>query len=133
MIYSKLDCMSSKVEAAGSKLDSMKLATSVTMLVIGVAGFYYFEGQSLLLRVLGLLAVVAVAIAIAWQTDMGRGVLGFMVDARTEVRKVVWPTRGETVQTSLAVFLVVILVGIFLWFLDMFLLWAVRFVTGQGG
>jgi preprotein translocase subunit SecE len=87
----------------------------------------------LLLRVLGLLAAVGMALAVGLQTMRGRVLAGFVGDARNEVRKVVWPTRAETVQTSLAVFAVVIVAGIMLWLLDMFLLWAVRMLTGQGG
>ena len=58
---------------------------------------------------------------------------GFISGANTEVRRVVWPTRAETLQTTLAVLVVVLLVGIFLWLLDMLLLWAVQLLTGQGG
>jgi preprotein translocase subunit SecE len=59
-------------------------------------------------------------------------VLGFITGAQNEVRRVVWPTRQETVQTTLAVVLMVFLVGIFLWLLDMILLWAIQLLTGQG-
>ncbi len=114
-------------------MDTLKLAVVVALLLAGVAGFYYFADQMLLLRVLGMLAMTGVALAVGLQTMKGRALAGFVVDARNEVRKVVWPTRAETVQTSLAVFAVVIVVGIMLWLLDMSLLWAVRFLTGQGG
>ncbi len=125
--------MNVKVETQGSKMDTIKLAAVVVLLVAGVVGFYYFADQMLLLRVLGLLVVVGVALAIGLQTMKGKAVAGFVGDARNEVRKVVWPTRTETVQTSLAVFAVVIVAGILLWLMDMFLLWAVRMLTGQGG
>jgi preprotein translocase subunit SecE len=125
--------MNAKLEAQDSRMDTLKLAVVVALLLAGVAGFYYFADQMLLLRVLGLLAVVGVALAVGLQTVKGRALAGFVSDARNEVRKVVWPTRAETVQTSLAVFAVVIVVGIMLWLFDMFLLWAVRFLTGQGG
>jgi preprotein translocase subunit SecE len=86
-----------------------------------------------LLRVLGLLAMVVVAVLIALQTAVGRNVWRFASDARTEVRKVVWPTRQETIQTTLIVMFVVLLMGIFLWLVDMMLLSVVRALTGQGG
>ena len=114
-------------------MDTLKLAVVVVLLLVGVAGFYYFADQMLLLRVLGLLVMTGLALAVGLQTGKGRALAGFVVDARNEVRKVVWPTRAETVQTTLAVFAVVIVVGIMLWLFDMFLLWAVRFLTGQGG
>jgi len=79
------------------------------------------------------LAVAGVALFVGSQTLVGGRALGFLSDARTEVRKVVWPTRQETLQTALIVFGVVIFMGIVLWLLDMLLLWAVRLLTGQGG
>ncbi|MCW8875324.1 MAG: preprotein translocase subunit SecE [Gammaproteobacteria bacterium] len=125
--------MNAKTEVQESRMDTLKLVVVVALLLAGVAGFYYFADQMLLLRVLGLLVMAGLALAVGLQTGKGRALAGFVVDARNEVRKVVWPTRAETVQTSLAVFAVVIVVGIMLWLFDMFLLWAVRFLTGQGG
>jgi preprotein translocase subunit SecE len=124
--------MNAKVEAESSRLDSLKLGTAVLMVAGGIYAFYHFEDQHLVLRVLGLLAVAAIAVFVAAQTDLGRNVLGFISGAQSEVRRVVWPTRTETVQTTLAVVLMVFLVGIFLWLLDMLLLWAIQLLTGQG-
>jgi preprotein translocase subunit SecE len=114
-------------------MDTAKLTVAVALLLGAVLAFYWFAEHSLLLRVLGLLATLGVALFIAAQTAVGARTIGFMTDARTEVRKVVWPTRQETVQTTLIVFAVVIVVGIMLWLFDMLLLWAVRLLTGQGG
>ncbi len=125
--------MNSKVETERSGLDTAKLVAAVTLLVAAVIGFYYYADHSLLLRVLGLLAAAGIALVIVAQTAVGGRLLGFAADARTEVRKVVWPTRQETIQTTLVVFAVVIFMGILLWLLDMLLLWAVRLLTGQGG
>lgn len=125
--------MNSKVETEGSGLDTAKLAVAVGILMAAVFAFYWFADHSLLLRVLGLLAAAGVSLFIVAQTALGARALGFMGDAQTEVRKVVWPTRQETVQTALIVFAVVIFMGILLWLLDMLLLWAVRLLTGQGG
>jgi preprotein translocase subunit SecE len=98
-----------------------------------VVAFYWFADQSLLLRVLGLLTVAVVAVVIAAQTGVGRSVWSFLGATRTEVRKVVWPTRAETTQTALAVLVIVLVLGIVVWLLDMVILWAVRLLTGQGG
>jgi preprotein translocase subunit SecE len=125
--------MNSKVETEGSGLDTAKLAAAVALMVAAVVAFYWFADHSLLLRVLGLLAATGIALFIASQTLLGGRLMGFVSDARTEVRKVVWPTRQETVQTALIVFGVVIFMGIVLWLLDVLLLWAVRLLTGQGG
>ncbi|MEE9423262.1 MAG: preprotein translocase subunit SecE [Gammaproteobacteria bacterium] len=120
-------------ETQASSLDTVKLALALLLLGGAVVAFYWFSDQSLLLRVLGLLAVAGVSIAIAAQTALGRTTWGFIGDTRTEVRKVVWPTRAETVQTTMVVMIMVIILGVILWMLDMFLFWAIRVLTGQGG
>ncbi|HHO69635.1 MAG TPA: preprotein translocase subunit SecE [Gammaproteobacteria bacterium] len=120
-------------EAQASSLDTVKLTAALLLLGAAIVAFYWFEDKSLLLRVLGLLATAGVSIAIASQTRVGRSIWGFLADTRTEVRKVVWPTRAETVQTTLAVMFLVVLTGFILWLLDMFLFWAIRLLTGQGG
>ncbi len=113
--------------------DRIKLAISVLLIGVGIAAFYYFsDQQSLLIRVLGLLAVMAVAVFVALQTSVGQMSWEFMKDARTEVRKVVWPTRKETTQTTLLIFASVVVVGLALWGMDSMLLWAVQLATGQG-
>jgi preprotein translocase subunit SecE len=126
--------MSSRAESeTGSRLDTVKLIVAAGVALSGMVAFYYFAEQSLLLRVVGLLVVVAIAIAIAMTSDQGRNTWRFIREARAELRKVDWPSRAETVQTTLAVFAMVIVLGLALWLLDMFLFWAVRLLTGQGG
>ena len=117
--------MVTKTEQSSSAFDTIKLMTAVLVLIAGVVGFYYFEDQSQLLRVLGMLAVAAVAFAIAASSDPGRRGLGFVREARVEVRKVVWPTRQEALQTTIMVLFMVILVAIMLWLFDMFLGWGI--------
>ena len=124
--------MNTKVETESNRFDSLKLGIAVTMLAVGIIAFYRFDDQLLVLRVLGLLAVAGISIFVAAQSTTGKNIIGFIRGAQTEVRKVVWPTRAETVQTTLAVILMVFLVGIFLWLLDMLLLWAIQLLTGQG-
>lgn len=115
------------------KLDSLKLVIAIALLISGIGQFYYFEAESLLYRVLGLLGFVIAAVFVVYTTRLGQGIWSFARDARTEVRKVIWPTRQETMQTTLMVVVMVILVGIMLWLMDMFLRWAVLVLTGQGG
>ena len=117
--------MVSKTEQSTSAIDTFKLMTAVLVLLAGVVAFYYFEEESQLLRVLGMLAVAVIAFLIAATSDVGRRSLGFFKDARVEVRKVVWPTRQETLQTTIAVLFMVVLVAIMLWLFDMFLGWGV--------
>ena len=124
--------MNAKVETESSRFDTLKLGTALLLLVVAVVAFYRFDDQLLVLRVLGLLAVAGISIFIAAQSTTGRSIIDFIGGAKTEVRKVVWPTRAETMQTTLAVMLMVFLVGIFLWLLDMVLLQAIQMLTGQG-
>ncbi|MDH5547143.1 MAG: preprotein translocase subunit SecE [Gammaproteobacteria bacterium] len=112
--------------------DRIKLIVALLLVGGGVGAFYYFSDQSLLVRVLGLLAIIGVAVAIALQSDAGRGAWAFFKEARTEVRKVVWPTRQETSTTTLMIFAAVIVIGLFLWGVDTLLLWGVQVLTGQG-
>ena len=125
--------MNSKVETQGSPMDSVKLGIALLLLGSAIVAFYYFADQSLLLRVVGLLAMAGISLAILLQTDIGRRSLGMVQDARAEVRKVVWPSRAETVQTTLAVIVMVLIIGILLWLMDMFLGWGIRIVSGIGG
>jgi preprotein translocase subunit SecE len=115
-----------KTEQTTSGLDTAKLMTALLILIAGVVGFYYFENESQLLRVIGLLAVAVVAFFIVTTTDIGRRSMGFVREARVEVRKVVWPTRQETTQTTIAVLIMVFIVAIMLWLIDMLLGWGVR-------
>ncbi|HHH45135.1 MAG TPA: preprotein translocase subunit SecE [Gammaproteobacteria bacterium] len=120
-------------EAQASSLDTVKLTLALVLLGGGVVAFFWFADQSLLLRVLGLLVIAGLSVFVASQTALGRSTWAFIGNTRTEVRKVVWPTRAETVQTTLAVLFVVVLMGVVLWLMDMVLLWAIRLLTGQGG
>ncbi|MES9844544.1 MAG: preprotein translocase subunit SecE, partial [Candidatus Sedimenticola sp. 6PFRAG5] len=88
------------------------------------------EQYSLLGRVVGLLVIAGVAVAVALQSVPGRNVWEFASASRNEVRKVVWPSRQETIQTTLIVFAMVLLIGIVLWLFDMMLMAIVRSVTG---
>lgn len=125
--------MNSNVDTTDGKLDTLKLSIALLITIAALAGFYIYAEQSLLYRVLGLLGMAGISIAIALQTNKGREIWGYFQDAQIEVRKVVWPTRQETVQTTLIVIGMVILVAIILWLLDMFLGWAIGSLMGHGG
>jgi preprotein translocase subunit SecE len=124
--------MNAKVETESSRFDSLKLGAAVLLLAAAIAAFYRFDEQLLVVRVLGLLVAAGVSVFIAAQSTSGRNIISFISGSKAEVRKVVWPTRAETIQTTMAVMLMVLLVGIFLWLLDMVLLWAIQILTGQG-
>ncbi|MBX2885530.1 MAG: preprotein translocase subunit SecE [Granulosicoccus sp.] len=122
--------MVSKAEVTTNNLDTIKLAAAAVLVLAGLIAFYVFAEQSLLLRVIGLLLIAGIAAFIVYQTDLGKRTVEFFRDARTEVRKVVWPSRAETTQTTATVFIIVIIVGIFLWLFDMLLAFLFRTITG---
>jgi len=124
--------MANKSEVQSSSLDTIKLVGSIILLLLAMAGFYAYSEQSLLYRVLALLAVVGVAASISLTTSSGKRLASFMKDARIEVRKMVWPTRAETIQVTLMVFVMVIILSIFLWLVDMLLGWSVQSLLGMG-
>ncbi len=124
--------MNVKDEAGASRLDTAKLAAAALLLIAGIYAFYFFADYSALLRVLGLLVIVGGSAAIALQTQVGNQLWHFVGDARTEVRKVVWPTRQETLQTTFIVVVMVLILGIIMWLFDMVLMNVLRLLTGQG-
>jgi len=109
------------------------LLVSALFIVLSVVMFYYFSSEPLVVRVIGILLAFGISLAIFLKTILGKEAWLFTLDTRTEIRKVVWPTRAETMQTTTIVFIVVIIAAIFLWLFDMMLLWCVRLLTGQGG
>ena len=112
--------------------DKIKLLIAALVLGGALFAFYAFAEFALVFRVLGLLIAVGVAGFIGAKTEIGGGAVAFTRGAVVEVRKVVWPTRKETVQTTLMVMAMVVLVGIILWVFDWFLAWGVQLLTGQG-
>ncbi|MES9832285.1 MAG: preprotein translocase subunit SecE [Candidatus Thiodiazotropha sp. LLP2] len=120
----------SQVEASG--LDTVKLVLAVGIIVGAILGFYYLDAYSQLLRVIGLLVMMGLAALITYQTAVGKSVWDFASAAKLEVRKVVWPSRQETVQTTLIVFVMVLFMGIVLWLFDMMLGAILRALTGSG-
>ncbi|MDH4764427.1 preprotein translocase subunit SecE [Pseudomonas oryzihabitans] len=122
--------MSIKAEAKESRFDALKWLVVVVLVAIGVVANHYFAAQSILYRVVGLLVLAAVAAFIALQTAKGKAFFGLLKDARTEIRKVVWPTRQETTQTTLIVVAVVLVMALLLWGLDSLLGWLVSTIVG---
>ena len=103
--------------------DKIKFALALLLLVAGVAGFYLLAEQAMILRVLAVLAGFGLSAAIAWQTEPGRQFFAFSKEATTEAKKVVWPTRKETLQTTGLVFVFVVIMAVFLWLTDKSLEW----------
>jgi len=125
--------MNTKAEDTASPLDTGKLLVAAAILVGGIWGYYYFVDESVLLRAIGVLVAFVVALLVAFQSTQGQALWKFIQGSRVELRKVVWPTRQEAVQTTVAVLVFALMMGVFFWLLDMFLLWVTRILTGQGG
>ena len=125
--------MSTKAETDTSLVDTVKFASALAIIMGALVAFYYYGEVSKLARVVGLIAAVGMAAAIALQTERGRTLASFVKESQTEVRKVVWPTRQETVQTTLVVMVVVVIIAIFLWILDMGLGAIVSYAMGNRG
>jgi preprotein translocase subunit SecE len=117
-------------EASASRFDGLKWLVVTALVAVAVVGNSYFADQSLLYRVLGIVALAAVAGYVALQTAKGASFWSLVKGARTEIRKVVWPTRQETVQTTMIVVAFVLVVALILWGLDSFLGWLVSLVIG---
>lgn len=123
--------MATQEKQASSWLDTVLLWVAVVILVASIVGYYYFSRYSDLIRVLGMIGGAGVAVLVAVQSELGRIAWGYVQGSRTEVRRVVWPTRKETVQTTAMVVMVVLLLAIFIWALDILLGWGVSLLTGR--
>ncbi|TXS96651.1 preprotein translocase subunit SecE [Parahaliea maris] len=118
------------VETTGSRFDALKWIVVFALIAVGVVGNSYFSGESLLYRVLALVALAAVAGLVALQTAKGAAFWSLVKGSRTEIRKVVWPTRQETLQTTMIVVIFVVVVALMLWGLDSLLGWLVSLAIG---
>ena len=112
-------------------LDIIKLLLAAGALVGGLYSYYYFLEVALPLRVLMVLGGLAAGITVAMTSTQGQRLWAFIQGARIEIRKVVWPTRQETTQTSIAVFVFTLIMALFFWGLDSFLLWLTRTLVGS--
>ena len=112
--------------------DKIKLLAAALMIIAGIAGFYYFADSPSVVRLGSVLAGLAAAVALFWFTQAGKQFFAFSQESVAEARKVVWPTRKETIQTTGVVFAFVVVMALFLWLVDAGLLWAVKLLMGQG-
>jgi preprotein translocase subunit SecE len=124
--------MTDKVETGVSVLDTVRLVAAVTILVGGIAGFYLLSSYPLALRWVVVLASLGVGLLVALQSAQGQAFWQFVQGSRVELRKVVWPTRQETLQTTLVVVVAIVVMGIFFWVLD-WILGAVTAALTSGG
>lgn len=113
-------------------MNSLKWFLVFSLLAAGVIGNYHFSDHSLVVRLLAFLLVGGLAFFLALKTDSGKKLSRFALESKTELRKVVWPSRKETGQMALIVIAMVAVVGVFLWGVDALLLRVVAWLTGYG-
>ena len=114
-------------------MDKIKLGFALLLLIAGIAGFYYLRESAMVLRVISVLSGVVLAAVVVWFTSQGKQFFAFARESSDETRKVVWPSRKETLQTTGIVFAFVLVMAVFLWMVDAGLLLAVRYMMGQEG
>ncbi|XOD70270.1 MAG: preprotein translocase subunit SecE [Sodalis sp. (in: enterobacteria)] len=125
--------MSANTEDQGSRrcgLEVFKWLIVVILLIAAIVGNYFYRDFSLLIRALAVVFIIAIAGAVAMMTSKGKSIVSFAHEARIEVRKVIWPTRQETLQTTVIVTVVTAMMSLILWGLDGILVRVVSFFTG---
>jgi preprotein translocase subunit SecE len=120
-----------KEQDAGTA-DKAKLGVAIVLVIAGIVAYYALANQPTWLRWVAMVAGLALAALTVNFSFYGAELRRFMASARIELRKVVWPTRQETMQTTAVVFGFVVIAGVFFWLLDLVLAWATKFLTGQG-
>ncbi|MBT8144531.1 MAG: preprotein translocase subunit SecE [Gammaproteobacteria bacterium] len=126
--------MNTKTEQEVSVVDKTLLALAGLILIGGIFGYYFYAGElAQVYRVGGVILTTVLAIIVGMQSLPGKRFWKFAQSSRIELRKVVWPSRQQALQTTLAVFVFVIIMGVFFWLLDMGLLWLTQALTGRGG
>ena len=124
--------MSAQTETSQSGvLDTIKLLIAVAALVGGLYAYYYYEADiAQAIRVLMVLGGTIAGIGIAMTSAQGHKLWHFIQGSRVEIRKVIWPTKQETTQTAIAVFVFTLIMMLFFWVLDSGLLWLTRTLVG---
>jgi preprotein translocase subunit SecE len=112
--------------------DKAKLSAAVVVAILGVVGYYLLANQATWMRWLAVAAGLVLAGLVVNFSRYGVEFRRFLELSRNELRKIVWPTRDETIKVTIAVFVFVIVAGVFFWALDLVLAWATRFLTTPG-
>lgn len=115
-----------------SKFDAVLLGLAFGLFSFGIAGQYLFPTQPLLLRLIGLLFVAGVAVWLVSRTVFGRRMYAYWNDSVIELRKVVWPTKQETIHSTIAVLAMVFIMGLVLWSIDAILVRLMAWIVRQG-
>jgi preprotein translocase subunit SecE len=125
--------MTEQVQENATALDALKLAAGVVILAAGIAGFYLLVDLPIWLRWIIVLAALVVGALVSLQSYQGKEFWSFVQSSRIELRKVVWPNRQETMQVTLVVFVMIVVLGLFFWGVDTLLALLTKWLTGRGG
>ena len=112
--------------------DKIKLVIALLLVAAGIAGYYYLQGGAPALRLASVLGGLLLATGVAWTSESGRRFFTFAGDSVAEAKRVVWPTRKETLQTTAVVIAFAITMALFLWAVDAGLLLLVNKLMGRG-
>lgn len=112
--------------------EKIKIVLAALLVIAGIAAFYYFSNQLMIVRVGAVLGGLVAASLLFLTTEWGRQFKTYAQESVEEVRKVVWPTRKETMQTTAIVFAFVVVMALFLWLVDGSLLWTMKKLIGRG-
>jgi preprotein translocase subunit SecE len=130
-----------KIETRTSPLDVVKLGVAILLIIFGVGEFYYFGSHPLVyggqahqvstaVRLVVMLVAIAVAIVAARVSGPGTSAWRYLMSSRGELQRVVWPDRQQTVQTTIAVIVMVVILGVFMWLVDLIVQWGLGSITG---
>jgi preprotein translocase subunit SecE len=125
--------MTDQVQENATAMDALKLAAGVVILAAGIVGFYMLVDLPIWLRWIIVLAALVAGSLVSLQSYQGKTFWGFVQSSRIELRKVVWPNRQETMQVTLVVFVMIIVLGLFFWGVDTLLAFLTKWLTGRGG
>jgi preprotein translocase subunit SecE len=124
--------MSNKTQPE-TKFDKIRWFIVLILLVLGIFANYYFSQEPVAIKIAVWIVLVCIILFVAAQTTKGAKAWRFLKEARNEIRRVVWPNRQETVQTTGMVMVMVVVVALILWGIDTILLMAIGWFTGHGG
>lgn len=130
-----------RIETHTSSLDVLKLVIAVALIVFGVGEFYYYSSHPLVyggqvhqvstgIRLIVMLAAIAIAIVAARFSGPGASAWRYLMSSRGELQRVIWPSRQQTIQTTIAVIVMVVILGVFMWVVDLIVQWGIGTVTG---
>ncbi|MBI4207330.1 MAG: preprotein translocase subunit SecE [Betaproteobacteria bacterium] len=112
--------------------DKIKIALAALLAVAGVGGFYYFSESAAIIRIAAVLGGLAAGSGVFLTSEPGKRFHVYAQESVVETKKVVWPNRKETLQTTGVVFAFVVVMALFLWLVDASLLWVIKKLMGQG-